>query len=1047
MWTIRRPCTLPRPAAGAASLTSVTVELTLLSRVSFRGRELTGARPGALLALLVGRLRGGCGADRLVAGLWPDERPEHPAKALQILVSRTRARLGPDVIVSTPTGYRLALREEQVDASAVLLHAAASAQAARAGDHAGALDHAEAGLAWFDGPVDTTLDDPLSTLRAAAATTYRNLTRCRALALARLGRYAEAAGPLGDVRRDRPADEEVLLELLRCDAVTAGPAAALSRYEDHRRTLRDDLGSDPGPALRALHRELLLGDAPAQRHGIRHEPNPLLGRDQDIAAVTALLRASRVVSVTGPGGLGKTRLAHAIGRQAGQRVVHFVELAALTADDDVAGAVAAGFGVSGAAVLAGVVEALGTDPVLLVLDNCEHVVRGVADLVHGLVSLSGDLRVLTTSRAPLGLSAESVYPLPELDLPTAAELFTQRARAARPGADLPPDAVRTLCERLDGLPLAVELAAARIRVMSVAEITGRLADRFAVLRGTSRDAPDRHRTLHAVIDWSWHLLDGTGQAAMRALSVFPGGFTADAARHVLGDDAVLEQLVDQSLLKPADDTAGTRFRMLETVREFSGARRAEVDGETDRVVGEFLAWARDFGLTHHDAVVGPDLVQAVSRIRVEEDNLASALQHGLALEDGAAVAAIAAVLGSLWVTESNFTRLTALAEETAWPLSHFRPAPDVLEATRTATVLGALISLLMRTTSAGRTLVTLRRLPSAPPDDPVRAIQAALCAPDDAARQRLCDSDQPVLAGMANYIASYVQEGVNDLEGALRAARRMLARLEHDGTPLPVALAHARVGELCLQVDPGDEALRHIDVALSLLEDLGARSTSTRARWAKVLANLQRGAFDEAELGLQPGAGEDEPIGLPMFDVCSRAEILLSRGDVDGGLRLWRQAAGHLRTTPGTGLWKWEVQAVAVVTHARHDRLDLVADVVAGLAEPLSTMVTSGPVVEFPACGSLLVALAVSDLGRGDAASGARLVALAGRFGLQRSFQPAMSIARLRDVAGRADPAAYAEAVSTYADLDHDGLRVAASAELRARDQLGSRLNSARAQK
>ncbi|WP_410622843.1 ATP-binding protein [Amycolatopsis sp. cmx-8-4] len=1025
----------------------MTVELTLLSRVSFRGRELTGARPGALLALLAGSLRGGCGADRLVAELWPGERPEHPAKALQILVSRTRARLGPDVIVTTPTGYRLSLREEQVDVSAVQLHAAASTQAAREGDHAGSLGHAEAGLAWYDGPADTALDDPLSTLRAAGATTYRSLTRSRALALARLGRYAEAAGPLGDVRQDRPADEEVLLELLRCDAVTTSPAAALNRYEDYRRTLRDDLGSDPGPALQALYRELLLGDAPAQRHGVRHEPNPLLGRDQDIAAVTALLRASRVVSITGPGGLGKTRLAHAIGRQPGRRVVHFIELAALTADDDVAGAVAAGFGVSGAAVLAGVVEALGTDPVLLVLDNCEHVVRGAADLVHGLVSLSGTLRVLTTSRAPLGLSAESVYPLPELDVPTAAELFTQRARAARPGADLPPDAVRALCERLDGLPLAVELAAARIRVMSVAEITGRLADRFAVLRGTSRDAPDRHRTLHAVIDWSWHLLDGTGQAAMRALSVFPGGFTADAARHVLGDDAVLEQLVDQSLLKPADDTAGTRFRMLETVREFSGARREEIDGESERVIGAFLAWARDFGLTHHDAVVGPDLVQAVGRIRVEEDNLASALHHGLERGDGPAVAAIAAVLGSLWVTESNFTRLTALAEETAWPLSHYRPAPDLLEATRTATVLGALISLLMRTTSARRTLVTLRRLPSAPPDDPVRAIQAALCAPDDAARQRLCDSEQPVLAGMANYIASYVREGVNDLEGALRAARRMLARLEHDGTPLPVALAHARVGELCLQVDPGDEALRHIDVALSLLEDLGARSTSTRARWAKVLANLQRGAFDEAEQGLQPGAGDDEPIGLPMFDVCSRAEILLSRGDVDDGLRLWRQAAGHLRTTPGTGLWKWEVQAVAVVTHARYDRLDLIADVVAGLAEPLSTMVTSAPVVEFPACGSLLVALAVSDLGRGDTASGARLVALAGRFGLQRSFQPTMSIARLRDVAGQADPVAYAEAVSTYADLDHDGLRAAASAELHARDQLGSRLNSARAQK
>jgi predicted ATPase len=227
-----------------------------------------------------------------------------------------------------------------------------------------------------------------------------------------------------------------------------------------------------------------------------------------------------------------------------------------------------------------------------------------------------------------------VYLLPELDLPTTAELFGQRALAARPDADLPADAVRELCGRLDGLPLAAELAAARVRVMSVAEIARRLDDRFAVLRGSARDAPQRHRTLHAVIDWSWNLLDPAGQAAMRALSVFPGGFTDDAARHLLGADIlpVLEQLADQSLLKVTDTVSGTRYRMLETVREFAAARREDA-GETEQVTGRFLAWARDFGVAHHDSVLTGDDVPALELISAEQDNLVQALRHGLDRRD------------------------------------------------------------------------------------------------------------------------------------------------------------------------------------------------------------------------------------------------------------------------------------------------------------------------------------------------------------------------------------------------------------------------------
>ena len=667
--------------------------------------------------------------------------------------------------------------------------------------------------------------------------------RARALALSRLGRCGEAVEPLTELFRERLRDEEVLLELLRCEAATVGPSAALARYEAYRRSLRDELGTDPGPALQAVHQQLLRGEAPAVRHGVAHEPNSLLGRADDIAAVVNLLRTSRVTSIVGPGGLGKTRLAHVVSRQAEQRVVHFIALAGVSADEDVVSEVASALGVGESRrspaghpaipqdVLTGIVSALGPGPALLVLDNCEHVIRGAAELVRALVSVTGDLRVLTTSRAPLGLSSESVYLLPELSLPTTVELFSQRARAARPGVALPADVVEELCRHLDGLPLAAELAAARVRVMPVAEIARRLEDRFTLLRGGARDAPRRHHTLHAVVDWSWNLLEPAGQAAMRALSVFPGGFTADAAQHLLGDGdslRVLEHLVDQSLVTVTDTPSGTRFRMLETVREFSAAHR-EAAGETIRVTDGFLAWARDFGVTHHEWVFGADPFSAADRVRAEQDNLLQALRHGLVRSEGATVAATAAVLGGLWIIERNFTRMAALTEETAGLLSGFRPEPDLVEVTQTAAALCTTYAFMVQGLGAARLLATLRRLCPASPTTLIRATAIVLSgapevfAADRLALRVLCDSGEPLLAGVANYAASYVWEHERDTGGALKAARRMLEAFENGGTPVMLVGAHCRIGELCLQAGQGEEARVHLRAALrgSLRRSLG----------------------------------------------------------------------------------------------------------------------------------------------------------------------------------------------------------------------------------
>ncbi|WP_406354804.1 ATP-binding protein [Streptomyces sp. NBC_00658] len=1040
----------------------MTTDLTLLPRVAYRGQEVTAPRLRGLLALLAGDLRTGCSTERLVAGLWPDELPERPGKAVQVLVSRARAQLAADVLVSTPTGYRLTLAEDQVDSSALLLHAAASADRARAGDHAGSLAAAEAGLALWEGTLDEAgdTDDPVAALRAERAPARGTLVRAQALALARLGRHAEAAGPLAVAAAEHPRDEEVLAELLRGEAASAGPSAALMRYEAYRRGLRETLGTDPGAGLKAVQQELLRGEAPVARHGVPHEPNPLLGRDEDIAAVERLLRASRAVTVVGPGGLGKTRLAHAVSRRAEQRVVYFVPLAGVTADADVAAEVASALGagegrpgaLSGHDPVSGILGVLGSGPALLVLDNCEQVIAGAADLVQALVSSSKDLRVLATSRAPLGLTSEAVYALPELGLGTSVELFTQRARAARPGVDLPPDAMAELCRHLDGLPLAVELAAARVRVLSVPEIARRLGDRFALLRGGARDTPERHRTLHAVVDWSWNLLDEEARAALRMLSVFPGGFTGEAAEHVLGEDALLllEQLADQSLLTVADTAAGVRFRMLETVREFSAARCAEA-GEDEEAVDRFLAWARDFVVAYHDWFFGSEPRTAWKRIRAEQDNLVLALRHALARTDGPTTAALTAVLAALWSTDSNYLRLTALAADTGPLLSHYHPEPEYVEVARAAAVLCTASLFMGYGPHVVRQLVTLRRLPPAPPDTLLRAIAAVLSAvpemlpPDYDVLQKLCDSEQPLLAGVAECVATFVWESEHDIDRALASARRTVTSLAPVDNPFMQVMGHTRLSQLCLQTEQGEEAYEHLKAALDVLPRLGDERDSIGVRWGLALACLQRGDPDEAEYWLR----QAEDVNLPhqddsdSTDLGGRAEIALSRGLTEVGLGLWR---GAVEQTPKAGSmhngdpfldrWALEIQSAAVTAHAHAGRLALVAEPVDRLRQGLRTLLSGPPgsPMELPVFGTVLHALGMAGLMSGDATA-VRMIALAERLRVLRSFQPTMSADRARKAvaaAGNAERAAYADAVSEYAALGRDELREAARAVMAA---------------
>jgi len=441
-----------------------------------------------------------------------------------------------------------------------------------------------------------------------------------------------------------------------------------------------------------------------------------------------------------------------------------------------------------------------------------------------------------------------------------------------------------------------------------------------------------------------------------------------------------------------------------------------------------------------------------------------ALRLANAREDAGTVAATFAVLQSLWMVESNYTRIGQLTAETAWLLSHYRPEPGLVEVTRAALTLSTVYTFLIEGPRAVRSLVGLRRLPAVPPTTLTRAAVVVVSAAvaDPGALYRLSDADDPLVAGAANGIGSYLRENTGDLEGALRAAHRMLDAVDTGAMPWLATVGRARIAELCLQLERGEEAVRQLTAALPACDRLGAWSDVTGLRWWMVLANLQLGDVDEAERWLAQTAADrtDEP-GVYTYGLGVRAEILLARGRVDAGLELWRRAVDALagrrdpvtrRFSPDVDPWTLEARSVAVVAHARHGRADELAGIVAELPGQLTGILTH-PVpnpppylMEFPVCGTGLVALAAVDLAPGrpvskeTASIAARMIALAERFRYLRAFQPTMSSARARDAAREADRAAYEEAVSWYADLDRDQLRETAVALVQARGRAYSLL-------
>ncbi|MER7687693.1 BTAD domain-containing putative transcriptional regulator [Streptomyces sp. NPDC097610] len=644
-----------------------------------------GPRPRALLTLLLldaGRI---VSTERLTGGLYGTEPPAGAANALQSQVSRLRRRLGPGTgIEADPTGYRIAVSPDAVDAHRFerLSHEGASALAQ--GDHSRAAALLREALTLWRGPA-------LADLPGAHAQVTRleelrlTAVQARVDADLALGGGPALVAELRELLGTHPLSERLYGQLMRALHASGRAAEALTVYEEARRTLAEELGADPSPGLSALHLELLQGAGPTHRR-LPAQLTRFIGRDDELARIGALLTRERLVTLTGPGGAGKTRLAIELAHaNADARVsaharvnayvnayapVCLVELAPLTDPSQLPYALLTALGLrEGFHTPSGdttdrLLAALENRELLIVLDNCEHLVEDVARITGLLLGACPGVRILATSREALGITGEVLCPVPPLSAEPATRLFLDRAAAVRPGfaghARVP-----DICAALDGLPLAIELAAARLRTLRPDELADRLTervgdDRFRLLSRGDRTKAPRHRTLRAVVEWSWELLDEEERELARRLTVFSGGATAEAVEAVCGTpfpEDLLASLAEKSFLEVTEG----RYRMLQTIRAF-GAEHLVRAGEQQRLRDAHAAYFLRLAERAEPLLRGDAQLPWLDRLTAEHGNLDAALRH-LVRADREKALRLMAELSWFWRLRGLYGEQAATARE------------------------------------------------------------------------------------------------------------------------------------------------------------------------------------------------------------------------------------------------------------------------------------------------------------------------------------------------------------------------------------------------
>ena len=641
---------------------------------------LGGPRQRWLLALLLVQPGRAISSDRLIDEVWQGKPPRGAEGTLRVYVSRLRSALGENTIFARPPGYVLDIDAELVDAWQFEQLYRQGRDALARGAAGLAADRLGAALALWHGPAFADVRDG-----GVVADEARRLDELRLVALEervdaelQLGRHASLVAELERLVAEEPLRERRWRQLVLALYHSERQAEALAAYNRARTLLSERFGLDPSEELRALERAVLRQElAPASSAVERHNlPAPLtsfVGREHELDDIAELLRAHRLVTLTGVGGAGKTRLAlETATRQLGAWTggVWLVDLTAHTDPRTTPSAVAGALGVRerpDVSPLDGLVEHLRNEELLILLDNCEHLASACGELVHEVLRACPSVRVLATSRIPLGGPGEVDYaveplPTPTDDLPAdelaqfaSVRLFLERGRAQRrvlaaTATDL--TTVARICRELDGLPLAIELAAARTKALSVDEIAGRLDDRFRFLRSWRRLAAPRHQTLRATIDWSYELLEEDERELLAALSVFAGGFTLDAVAAICADgdlaraEELVSRLVESSLVVAGTRNGATRYRLLETIRAYA-AERLDSPGRRDELqrshAEHFLELAEH---ARTDDPVGKR--EALEILDRERDNLHAAMRWALAVGSDLAVP-LAAALRHYWL--------------------------------------------------------------------------------------------------------------------------------------------------------------------------------------------------------------------------------------------------------------------------------------------------------------------------------------------------------------------------------------------------------------